>query len=89
MSKDTISVNMNIYDIPILVEQLKKLDQENKHLNLQLDQALKDYEELLIKIDKAIDWCDEIIRTFCEDDKQVVVAYEIKEILGDKENEET
>lgn len=43
--------------------------------------------QLIERIDKAIDWCNEIIRTFCEDDKQVVVAYEIKEILGDKENE--
>lgn len=32
MSKDTISVNMNVYDIPIVVEQLKKLEQENKQL---------------------------------------------------------
>ena len=32
MSKDTIKVNMNVYDIPIVVEQLKKLEQENKQL---------------------------------------------------------
>ena len=30
MSKDTITVNMNVYDIPIVVEQLNKLQQENK-----------------------------------------------------------
>ena len=27
MSKDTITVNMNVYDIPIIVEQLNKLEQ--------------------------------------------------------------
>ncbi len=32
MSKDTIKVNMNVYDIPIVVDQLKKLEQENKQL---------------------------------------------------------
>lgn len=32
MSKDTISVNMNIYDIPILVEQLEKANKEIQRL---------------------------------------------------------
>jgi hypothetical protein len=48
MSKDTIKVNMNIYDIPILVEQLKKLEQENK----QLKSILTELEEYLVKITK-------------------------------------
>lgn len=43
MSKDTISVNMNVYDIPILVEQLKKLETENK----QLKSILTELEEFL------------------------------------------
>lgn len=33
MSKDKIEVNMNIYDIPIVVEQLEKANKENKRLN--------------------------------------------------------
>ena len=41
MSKDTIKVNMNVYDIPILVELLKKLEQENK----QLKDLCNKYEE--------------------------------------------
>ena len=43
MSKDTISVNMNVYDIPIVVEQLKKLEQ-----------ALKDIEEILLNEEQPI-----------------------------------
>lgn len=33
MSKDKIEVNMNIYDIPILVEQLEKANKEIEQLN--------------------------------------------------------
>ena len=33
MSKDKIEVNMNIYDIPILVEQLEKANKETERLN--------------------------------------------------------
>jgi len=48
MSKDTIKVNMNIYDIPIVVEQLKKLEQENKQLKsilTELEEWLKEEQE--------------------------------------------
>ena len=37
MSKDTITVNMNIYDIPIVVEQLNKLQQENQKYKRVID----------------------------------------------------
>ena len=37
MSKDTITVNMNVYDIPIVVEQLNKLQQENKKYKEVID----------------------------------------------------
>jgi len=43
MAKDTIKVNMNIYDIPIIVEQLKKLEQENKQLKEKLEKKNKMY----------------------------------------------
>ena len=36
MSKDTISVNMNVYDIPILVEQLEKENKEIERLKEEL-----------------------------------------------------
>ena len=41
MSKDTITVNMNVYDIPIVVEQLNKLQQENKKYKEVIDKAIK------------------------------------------------
>lgn len=37
MSKDKIEVNMNIYDIPIVVEQLEKANKEIKRLNKELE----------------------------------------------------
>lgn len=46
MAKDTINVNMNVYDIPILVEQLKKLEQENKQLKEELEN-IKDFNNKL------------------------------------------
>ena len=50
MSKDTITVNMNVYDIPIVVEQLNKLEQENK----QLKDKLKGVQEETKDVQKAI-----------------------------------
>lgn len=41
MSKDTIAVNMNVYDIPIVVEQLNKLEQENKQLKEEINKMSK------------------------------------------------
>lgn len=58
---------------------------EISHLNLQLDQALKDYEELLIKIDKAIEYIKEMQNSCLVFSN---IAYkELLEILGEKENE--
>jgi len=58
MSEDTIKVNMNVYDIPIVVEQLKKLGQENKQLKERLkneEKVAQEYLKLEEKIDKAIE----------------------------------
>ena len=41
MSKDTITVNMNVYDIPIVVEQLNKLEQENTQLKEVIEEVRK------------------------------------------------
>lgn len=42
MSKDKIEVNMNIYDIPILVEQLEKANKETERLNNIINELEKD-----------------------------------------------
>lgn len=59
MSKDTITVNMNVYDIPIVVEQLNKLQQENKKykevifkIKMIISARIKEYQK---KIDNEID----------------------------------
>ena len=69
MSKDTIKVNMNVYDIPILVEQLKKLEKENK----QLKEDKK----------KAREYIKEKARNNCWIDQYE--TNELIKILGDKE----
>ena len=56
MSKDKIEVNMNIYDIPILVEQLEKANAETERLNNiinELERYINEeyiYDELGMKI---------------------------------------
>ena len=55
MSKNKIEVNMNVYDIPIVIEELeksqdtiKKLQQENQQLKKQKDDVVE-YIKYLIK----------------------------------------
>ena len=67
MSKDTISVNMNVYDIPIVVEQLKKLEQENKQLKE--------------RIDKAIEYIKQYGNLYCLKDKQFKDYQQYKDLL--------
>ena len=73
MSKDTIKVNMNVYDIPIVVEQLKKLEQENK----QLKEKIKYVDE----------FCDRYMGVRLELFDMYELLNKIREILGEKENE--
>ena len=79
----------------IITKEINRLENNNKHLKLQLDQALKDYEELLIKIDKAIEYIKKHSNCsgYFEDGKMIIDniesiygGYELLEILGDKEN---
>ena len=42
MSKDKIEVNMNVYDIPILVEELEKANKEIERLNMVI-KAIRNY----------------------------------------------
>ena len=39
-----------------IFNELIRVDKENKHLNQQLDRALKDYDKLQQRIDKAIEY---------------------------------
>ena len=52
MSKDKITVNMNIHDIPILVEELEKADKEISRLNNIIDELRKHFEMLKMNCDK-------------------------------------
>ena len=63
MSKDKIEVNMNVYDIPILVETLEKLNKENtilrqnsQYLVKQKDELEEEIERLNNIINKAIEY---------------------------------
>ena len=49
MSKDKIEVNMNVYDIPIVVEVLEEANKEIERLN----NIIKEVREELNKIDSA------------------------------------
>lgn len=56
----------------------------NKHIEELLDQALKEYEELETRINKAI---EEINYMITNADITEISAIKLKQILGDKENE--
>ena len=63
MSKDTIKVNMNVYDIPIVVEQLKKLEQENKQLKsilTELEEWLKERQDYAYEYENVLDKIQEL-----------------------------
>lgn len=80
MSKDTIKVNMNIYDIPILVEQLKKLEQENKQLKEDKKKAIEYIKEHSEMTDLQICGIENVLAFRGS-------ATKLLEILGDKEYE--
>lgn len=48
MSKDKIEVNMNVYDIPILVEELEKANKEIERLNNIINELEKHLEKIII-----------------------------------------
>lgn len=93
MSKDTITVSMNIYDIPIVVELLKKLEQENKQLKEEIEELKKanlitiDYQDLEQRINEAIEYIKNNIDNTGWLEIGSENVKELLEILGDKENE--
>ena len=54
MSKDKIEVNMNVYDIPILVETLEEANKEIERLNKKIEQYENPEDMTLMFM-----WCDE------------------------------
>ena len=61
MSKDKITVNMNIYDIPILVEELEKANKEIERLSTELNTCMIERNNYLSKIDKATEYIKEYL----------------------------
>lgn len=60
MSKDKIEVSMNVYDIPILIEELEKAEDEIKKLQ-QENQQLKKQK------DDVVEYIKEHIKYECDD----------------------
>lgn len=54
VSKDKIEVNMNVYDIPILVEALEEANKEIERLNKKIEQYENPEDMTLMFM-----WCDE------------------------------
>lgn len=52
MSKDKIEVNMNIYDIPILVEQLEKANKEIE----EKDKEIERLNNIINEFEKEFEW---------------------------------
>lgn len=60
MSKDKIEVSMNVYDIPILIEELEKADSEIKKLREENQQLKKQKDDVAEYIKKNnFKYCDD------------------------------
>lgn len=75
MSEDTIKVNMNAYNTLLVVEQLKKIEQENKQLKERIDNAIEYIKKHIIEDSEYENYMQ------CEREEKE----ELLEILGDKE----
>lgn len=58
MSKDKIEVSMNVYDIPILIEELEKAEDEIKKLQQENQQLKKQKDDVVDFIHKELDRFD-------------------------------
>jgi RNA polymerase-interacting CarD/CdnL/TRCF family regulator len=62
MSKDKIEVNMNIYDIPIVVEELKKADKEIERKDKKIERLKKNNQAMQEELCKVWDERDNAYR---------------------------
>ena len=68
-----------------LFNELVKTDKENKHLNKQLDQALKDYDKLQNTINKIAIWINKYTdKNILDEDADI---QELINIITGEENE--
>lgn len=90
MSKDKIEVNMNVYDIPIVIEELekaedtiRKLQKENQQLKKQKDDVVEYIKYQLSNLDfeKDEDMKAKMLGSM------ILVMLEDKRMLGEIENE--
>ena len=94
MSKDTITVNMNVYDIPIVVEQLNKLEQENQQLKLDYElykdnHSYKNYEveirdNTIKQLKEVIEEVREVINSPMQNEYAMCKAFDEIEFILDK-----
>lgn len=83
MSNDTINVNMNIYDIPIIVEQLNKLEQENQQLKEENDKikiAITENCDLRLEVLKYKEVIEEV-REYATNEMRIVNDNEYHKLL--------
>ena len=76
-----VSSKKSIYLIDDLTKDLFELQKENKHLNEQLDVALKDYDDAITRIDNAIELIDKY------DVSEDNFIYDVKQILRGDNND--
>ena len=81
MSKDKITVNMNIYDIPILVEELEKANKEIERLSTELNTCMIERNNYLSKIDKAIEYIEQYGNLYCLKHTQFKKYKQYEELL--------
>ena len=67
MSKDKIEVNMNIYDIPIVVEQLEKENKEIERLNNIINELEKGIKENIEELEEH-----QLSRDRIDEDKEIL-----------------
>lgn len=63
MSKDKIEVSMNVYDIPIVIEELEKADKQIKDLQTRwnsLREWLERYKNDFLFVDAVLDKMNEL-----------------------------
>jgi len=77
MSKDKITVNMNIHDIPIVIEELEKAQKEIGRLN----NIINELEEIInYEIQEWKDTDDELMKARVIEDKHILdIIAELKD----------